>query len=204
MTDQPTNQQLTPAEIRLAQYGERTSTWSTAAYDSGTEKALHEIALGLKAEIDRLRTQRRVLLASIARKDARTGEGDRALREFLNTPEAADAPVAAEQPAQAPEPHSKPEAAPQAERIRALALLEAADRYAKLADQNEAYDRRQGDLDERARIQHETVRDVAAGLRHLADEADPMVGSLARDGLGLDEIADMLARPAVPAVETGR
>lgn len=53
----PTDQQLTPAEIRLAQYGERTSTWSTATYDSGTEKALHDIALGLKAEVDRLRAQ---------------------------------------------------------------------------------------------------------------------------------------------------
>lgn len=91
-----------------------------------------------------------------------------------------------------------------ADRTRALALLEAANRYAKLADENEAYDGEQGDLDERARIQHETVRDVAAGLRHLADEADPMVGSLARDGFGPDEIADTLARPAVrPAVETG-
>jgi hypothetical protein len=48
---------LTPAEIRLAQYGERTSTWSTATYDDGTEKALQEIALGLKAEVDRLRAE---------------------------------------------------------------------------------------------------------------------------------------------------
>jgi hypothetical protein len=48
---------LTPAEIRLAQYGERTSTWSTATHNNGTEKALHEIALGLKAEVDRLRTR---------------------------------------------------------------------------------------------------------------------------------------------------
>jgi hypothetical protein len=50
MTTQPT-----AAETRLAQYGERTKTWSTATYDNGTEKALHEIALELKAEIDRLR-----------------------------------------------------------------------------------------------------------------------------------------------------
>lgn len=47
----------TPAEIRLAQYGQRTKTWSTATHDNGTEKALHEIALGLKAEIDRLRNE---------------------------------------------------------------------------------------------------------------------------------------------------
>ncbi|GAP46918.1 hypothetical protein [Streptomyces azureus] len=48
---------LTPAEVRLAQYGERTSTWSTATYNDGAEKALHEIALGLKVEIDRLRAE---------------------------------------------------------------------------------------------------------------------------------------------------
>ncbi|WP_318202997.1 hypothetical protein [Streptomyces sp. SCL15-4] len=52
-----TDQQLTPAEIRLAQYGQRTSTWSTATYNDGTEKALNEIALGLKAEVDRLRAE---------------------------------------------------------------------------------------------------------------------------------------------------
>lgn len=50
-------QPLTTAEIRLAQYGERTSTWSTATYNDGTEKALHEIALGLKSEVDRLRAE---------------------------------------------------------------------------------------------------------------------------------------------------
>ncbi|MFI8301529.1 hypothetical protein ACIGCZ_37105 [Streptomyces nigra] len=55
--------------------------------------------------------------------------------------------------------------------IRAAALREAADRYATLTDQNEAYDREQGQLDAEARLQHETVRDVVAGLRRLADEA---------------------------------
>jgi hypothetical protein len=53
---------------------------------------------------------------------------------------------------------------------RAAVLREAADRYTKLADQNEAYDREQGELDEAARLQHETVRDVATGLRRMADE----------------------------------
>lgn len=50
---------MTPdaALIRLRQYGERTSTWSTATYDSGTEKALHEIALTLAAEVSRLRAR---------------------------------------------------------------------------------------------------------------------------------------------------
>jgi predicted nucleic acid-binding Zn-ribbon protein len=47
---------LTPAEIRLAQYGERTNTWSTATYGSGTEKALCEIALELRETIQQLRT----------------------------------------------------------------------------------------------------------------------------------------------------
>jgi hypothetical protein len=47
---------LTAAEIRLGQYADR-STWSNATYNDGTEKALHEIALGLKAEVDRLRAE---------------------------------------------------------------------------------------------------------------------------------------------------
>lgn len=51
-------QPLTPevALARLTQYGDRTSTWSTATYNDGTEKSLHEIALALAAELDRLRT----------------------------------------------------------------------------------------------------------------------------------------------------
>lgn len=81
-----TDEQLTPAEIRLAQYGQRTSTWSTATYNDGTEKALHEIALGLKAEVDRLRAQRRYLIDQLAKKDAASGEADRKLREFLAGP----------------------------------------------------------------------------------------------------------------------
>ncbi|SDN19094.1 hypothetical protein [Streptomyces wuyuanensis] len=45
------------AEVRLAQYGERTKTWSTATYESGAEKALHEIALCLLEEVKRLRAE---------------------------------------------------------------------------------------------------------------------------------------------------
>ncbi|MEU0133360.1 hypothetical protein ABZ172_04865 [Streptomyces sp. NPDC006296] len=45
---------LAAALVRLRQYGERTSTWSTATYNDGAEKALHEIALTLAAEVDRL------------------------------------------------------------------------------------------------------------------------------------------------------
>ncbi|MEU1088945.1 hypothetical protein ACFYPN_16130 [Streptomyces sp. NPDC005576] len=50
---------MTPdaALTRLRQYGEHTSTWSTATYNDGTEKALHEIALTLAAEVDRLRAR---------------------------------------------------------------------------------------------------------------------------------------------------
>lgn len=49
---------LQAARVRLAQYGERTSTWSTATYDSGTERALHEIAQTLLAEVNRLEAER--------------------------------------------------------------------------------------------------------------------------------------------------
>ncbi|MGW7710901.1 hypothetical protein [Streptomyces sp. NPDC054771] len=50
------NAPMTPdvALARLRQYGERTSTWSTATYNDGAEKALHEIALTLAAEVNRL------------------------------------------------------------------------------------------------------------------------------------------------------
>ncbi|MFB7222397.1 hypothetical protein [Streptomyces sp. NPDC056227] len=53
------NNPMTPdaALARLRQYGERTSTWSTATYSDGTEKALHEIAVSLAAEVDRLRAR---------------------------------------------------------------------------------------------------------------------------------------------------
>lgn len=45
---------MTPdvALTRLRQYGERTSTWSTATYNDGTEKALHQIALSLASEVE--------------------------------------------------------------------------------------------------------------------------------------------------------
>ncbi|THA22746.1 hypothetical protein E6R18_32895 [Streptomyces sp. A1277] len=53
MTDTP----MTPdaALTRLRQYGELTSTWSTATYNDGTEKALHEIALTLATEVQQWR-----------------------------------------------------------------------------------------------------------------------------------------------------
>ena len=54
---------------------------------------------------------------------------------------------------------------------RAAVLREAADRYAQLVDENEAYDREHGQLDETARVQHGAVRDVVVGLRRLAAEA---------------------------------
>ncbi|WP_433341640.1 hypothetical protein [Streptomyces sp. CA-253872] len=51
---------LTPdaALARLAQYGERTSTWSTATYADGTERALADIARALAGEVTRLRAER--------------------------------------------------------------------------------------------------------------------------------------------------
>jgi hypothetical protein len=71
---------------------------------------------------------------------------------------------------------------------RAAVLREAADLYATLTDQNEAYDREHSELDEEARIQHATVRDVVAGLRRMADEAQPAGDQHCErcDGTGLD------------------
>lgn len=52
-----TEQQI-PAEVRLAQYREQ-ATWSNATHGSGAEKALHEIASELQAEVQRLRKEHR-------------------------------------------------------------------------------------------------------------------------------------------------
>jgi hypothetical protein len=55
---------------------------------------------------------------------------------------------------------------------RSAALRDAADQYATLADQNEAYELAEhGSIDNESRLQLEAVRDVAAGLRRMADEA---------------------------------
>jgi hypothetical protein len=82
-------------------------------------------------------------------------------------------------------PVSVPPAADRAalrDRTRALALLEAAN-FLRDAHHRDGL----------------SVQEIGTALRHTADEADPMVGSLARDGLGLDEIATMLDTPVLPA-----
>jgi hypothetical protein len=58
------------------------------------EKALAE----MRATIERLRKQRKVLLAQIAKKDAETGSGDLALAEFLTADSAEETHVVAEGP----------------------------------------------------------------------------------------------------------
>jgi hypothetical protein len=68
------------------------------------------------------------------------------------------------------------------DRDRALALLEAAD-FLRDAHFRDGL----------------SVQEIGTALRHAADAADPMVGSLARDGFGLDEIAAMLDLAALPA-----
>jgi len=66
------------------------------------------------------------------------------------------------------------------DRVRALTLLEAAD-FLRDAHFRDGL----------------TVQEIGTALRNSADRADPMVGSLARDGFGLDEIAVMLDKPAL-------
>lgn len=87
MTTNPTPAPLSPereaeasaraAQIRLGQYGER-ARFTVATYDSGTEKALHEIALTLSAELDRVRAERDELKKRVAdaRKAAINDVGD--------------------------------------------------------------------------------------------------------------------------------
>jgi hypothetical protein len=68
------------------------------------------------------------------------------------------------------------------DRDRALALLEAAD-FLRDAHFRDGL----------------SVQEIGTALRHTADAADPMVGSLARDGFGLDEIAAMSDTAVLPA-----
>jgi len=57
---------------------------------------------------------------------------------------------------------------------QAAVLREAADKYATLMDQNEAYELAEhGSIDHESRIQYEAVRDVVTGLRRMANEAQP-------------------------------
>lgn len=91
-----------------------------------------------------------------------------------------------EEPAVGEQPPAEPSV--QLTRTRALALLEAAT-FLQSAHFQDGL----------------SVQEIGTALRHTADEADPMVGSLARDGFGLDEIAEMLSRPAAavqPAAES--
>ncbi|MDX5526139.1 hypothetical protein PV677_36330 [Streptomyces sp. DE06-01C] len=69
---------MTPdaALARLRQYGERTSTWSTATYNDGTEKALHQIAVSLAGEVDRLRAQVAELTAAPVDEAAEMAEAE--------------------------------------------------------------------------------------------------------------------------------
>ncbi|WP_411095972.1 hypothetical protein [Streptomyces sp. 020-2-3H-GM] len=80
-----TDTSMTPdaALARLRQYGERTSTWSTATYNDGTEKALHQIAVSLAAEVDRLRGE----LSDATAEMAENARAMNALRRHRDTAE---------------------------------------------------------------------------------------------------------------------
>lgn len=72
---------ITPAEVRLEQYGRRTKTWSTATYDSGTEKALHEIACQLRDTLEDTRDQRNAARLKVAGLEDRVAELEKQLAE---------------------------------------------------------------------------------------------------------------------------
>lgn len=78
---------LTPAEVRLAQYGERTKTWSTATHDSGAAKALYEIACALRDTLEETRDQRNAARLKVMGLESRVTE---LLTERHSTNEALD------------------------------------------------------------------------------------------------------------------
>ncbi|TGG86677.1 hypothetical protein D8771_05605, partial [Streptomyces albus] len=65
---------LTPAEVRLTQYGEHTKTWSTATHGSGAEKALYEIACALRDTLEETRDQRNAARLKVTGLEARVSE----------------------------------------------------------------------------------------------------------------------------------
>ncbi|MER5613236.1 hypothetical protein [Streptomyces sp. NPDC002215] len=73
----PAGSELTAhaAEIRLAQYSESAGL-RVATYGNGTEKALHQIALALLAELDRLRAELAALPAPVMETAFRDGLGN--------------------------------------------------------------------------------------------------------------------------------
>ncbi|GGS41598.1 hypothetical protein F2B00_03580 [Streptomyces parvus] len=78
MTDTPMTSDA--ALARLRQYGERTSTWSTATYNDGTERALHQIAVTLAGEVADLRARVAELGSALA--DATEPDVDGAGRTY--------------------------------------------------------------------------------------------------------------------------
>ncbi|MFF7534914.1 hypothetical protein ACFZB2_38380 [Streptomyces bobili] len=96
---------LTPAEVRLTQYGERTKTWSTATHDSGTEKALYEIACALRDTLEETRDQRNAarlkvmgLESRVAQLEAERATTNRALVDTTLAQRAAEGRPADEYP----------------------------------------------------------------------------------------------------------
>ncbi|MBP5883136.1 hypothetical protein QBA57_28790 [Streptomyces scabiei] len=85
---------LTPAEVRLSQYGERTKSWSTATYDSGTERALHEIACALRDTLEEVRDQRNAARLKVLGLEAERHSTNEALSDItVALREKQDAPL---------------------------------------------------------------------------------------------------------------
>lgn len=100
MTTQPlTDHQLDEIEAKAAELRERLnrknpwpsdneSFWTAEGWKSGTRNALDKLHVDqLLAEVRRLRQQKKILLDHAVRKDARSGEADKKLREFLGADE---------------------------------------------------------------------------------------------------------------------
>jgi hypothetical protein len=154
---------MTPdaALIRLRQYGERTSTWSTATYNDGAEKGLHEIALTLAAEMDRLRSETAGLRQGAERQEART---EYIAKQALRWKAEADGRKQYGEKLRA-ELAAKP----------AEVLAEAADAVAELRDTTDmnAADGNRYDFRQRVALRdaEDRIRRLASKPRAMADEA---------------------------------
>lgn len=132
------SEQMTPeaALVRLRQYGERTSTWSTATYASGTERTLHQIAHTLAGELDRVRADQDGAIRAVVDLAASIGEARGVLARDIcgrdSTPEEMDLnQLVAEAVAEyRSELSSAERLRKDRDAVRAKALTEAADKLA--------------------------------------------------------------------------
>jgi hypothetical protein len=181
-TDRLTDQQLDEIAIHVGVYEK--SHDHPREFPCCSAHAVADQAPALVAEVRRHRGQIRYLLGQLAKRDAETGRGDKALREFLTG-----------------EPEPQPDVTKlvaENGRLRAELAAEQAQHAFTLRQRNNRAERLNylRDLAKSGQsglLVEEALNTLAASIGdHQPADTDEMAASLRRDGFGDDEIADML------------